>query len=280
MTSATVANEGAEIRIDYEGEGPLLLLIPGAGGAGQRYAGVSEILKDEYTVVCYDRRCNARSTGDRSLDGDIAQQARDAVAVIKAMNAKQALVFGSSSGANIALKMAEDAPQYIAGLVAHEPPVLWVLPDAQEWFIFGDEAEAIFRARGFGPALGKFASALVGVIPPSPPPPGSDAAKAAEVSWNFFFAHEIHNFSRYAPDLQRIKHSKIPMFAVSGRDSKDAYYARTAKIVSDVVGCTHRVISGHHLSYQSDAATFASELRLMLRELKTVGPPNLPSTIP
>jgi pimeloyl-ACP methyl ester carboxylesterase len=82
MMTATVANEGAEIRFDYEAAGPLLLLIPRAGGSGQRYAAASTVLKDEYTVVCYDRRCTARSTGDRSLDADIAQQARDTVAVI------------------------------------------------------------------------------------------------------------------------------------------------------------------------------------------------------
>jgi pimeloyl-ACP methyl ester carboxylesterase len=273
MTTATVQTEGAEICFDYEGAGPLLLLIAGAGGSGQRYAPVSTLLKDEYTVVCYDRRCNARSTGDPTRDADIAQQARDAAAVIKAMDAKQALVFGSSSGANIGLKLVEDMPELIAGLVAHEPPVLWVLPDAQQWFIFGDEAEAIFKARGFGPALGRFASTLVGVTPPSPPPPGSEAARAAEVSWNFFFAHEIHNLSRYAPDLQHIKHGKVPMFAVSGRDSKDAYYARTAKIISEVIGCPHRVISSHHLAFVADPATFASELRAMLRELQGVSSP-------
>ena len=57
----TVHTEGANIVYDYVGSGPLLLFIAGGGGDGSRYAPISNILADEYTVVSYDRRGNSRS---------------------------------------------------------------------------------------------------------------------------------------------------------------------------------------------------------------------------
>ncbi len=93
--TGTVHTEGANIVYDYEGDGPLLLTIAGGGGDGSRYAPISHILANEYTIVSYDRRGNSRSTGDTSVDMDMAQSARDAAAVIRAMGVEKAYVFGN-----------------------------------------------------------------------------------------------------------------------------------------------------------------------------------------
>jgi pimeloyl-ACP methyl ester carboxylesterase len=265
MTEASVQSEGAELHFDHEGSGPLLLLIAGAGGAGTRYAGISAILKDEYTVVRYDRRCNVRSTGDTRLDADIAQQARDAAAIIAALRADCAFIFGSSAGANIGLKIAEQSPETIAGLIAHEPPVLALLPDADEWFRFGDQVEAAYRTGGVGPALVMFGGSLVGFEPPTGP--AARPGRPPDGNWDYFFAHEFHNFSHYAPDIQRIRSQKVPILAVAGRDSKDAYYARTVRVLSERLGCPNLLMSGHHLSYQTDPAGFARDLRSLLHQV-------------
>jgi pimeloyl-ACP methyl ester carboxylesterase len=161
-TTGKVENEGAELVYDYEGSGPLLLTIPGGGGSAARYADISAILKDEYTVVRFDRRCQSRSTGDATKQLDMAQQARDAAAVTKAMNAGPAYVFGNSSGACIALKLAEDFPELLRGVIAHEPPIFALLPDAVELFAFGDKVVEIFKAQGSGPAMGLFMTKMVG----------------------------------------------------------------------------------------------------------------------
>ena len=85
--TSTVETEGAGIVYDVEGEGPLLLLIAGGNGDASRYVPLSRLLADEYTVVRYDRRANLRSGGDTTADLDMAQMARDAAAVIRAMSA-------------------------------------------------------------------------------------------------------------------------------------------------------------------------------------------------
>jgi|SRR5688572_2365095 pimeloyl-ACP methyl ester carboxylesterase len=85
LTLEKVISEGAELYCERRGSGPLLLLITGGMGDAGFYSSAADILASEFTVLNYDRRCNSRSTGDRSIDMTIAQQARDVVAIVKAM---------------------------------------------------------------------------------------------------------------------------------------------------------------------------------------------------
>ena len=72
-----------------------------------------DILSDEYKVITYDRRANARSTINNPQNFEISQQSRDAVAVLRAAGEQSAFVFGNSSGAVIALDMAKTQPQAV-----------------------------------------------------------------------------------------------------------------------------------------------------------------------
>ena len=93
-----VITEGAEIYCERRGSGPLLLLITGGMGDAGFYSSAADILANEFTPLNYDRRCNSRSSGNRNIDMTIAQQARDAAAIIKAMHKDEAIIFGSSGG--------------------------------------------------------------------------------------------------------------------------------------------------------------------------------------
>ena len=80
-----VITGGAEIYCECRGNGPPLLLIAGAMEDAGFYSSAADILADKFTVISYDRRCNSRSSGDRSAGMTIDQQARDAASIIKAM---------------------------------------------------------------------------------------------------------------------------------------------------------------------------------------------------
>jgi pimeloyl-ACP methyl ester carboxylesterase len=265
--TATVNTEGADIVYDYEGSGPLLLTIAGGGGDAPRYAGISSFLKDQYTVVRYDRRGNSRSTGGRELD--IAQQARDAVAIIKDLGAETAYIFGNSGGGAVALKIAEDHPQVVAGMIVHEPCTLPSLPDAAEWLAFGDETERLFREAGPAQAMIHFATSLRGFEGASNAPGHRIGDRQSDGNIVYFLTNEFHNLSHYLPDFAKIKASKVPMIAVSGELSGDVYYARTSRVLAEEVGCPLRVMSGHHIAFVPDPETFAAELRGLLDEVKT-----------
>ena len=71
-------------------------------------------------LLClYDRRCNSRSSGDRSVDMTIAQQARDAASIVKAIGGGKALLVGRSGGGSaiIGLELAATMPEMINFLI-------------------------------------------------------------------------------------------------------------------------------------------------------------------
>jgi pimeloyl-ACP methyl ester carboxylesterase len=259
----SVHNEGADIVYDYRGQGPLLLLIAGGNGNGTRYRRLAAHLASDYTVVSYDRRAECRSTGDAAVDLDMAQQARDATAVIRAMGVKDAYVFGTSAGANIGIKLAEDRPEAIKALIAHEPPVMSILPDAEKELRIVDDVHATFLAQGAPAAMKRFGQSLVGVDAPR-----EAAGGQSRDSFDHFLAHSYLNISRYKPDLDAIRRNGVRVVTAAGRRSADAYYARTARVMAERLGCRYVDMSGNHFAFAIEPAVFAAELRDVLQGLR------------
>jgi pimeloyl-ACP methyl ester carboxylesterase len=128
-TIEKLSNEGAEIYCERRGNGPILLLIHGAMEDAGFYSSAAEILADEFTVVTYDRRCNSRSSGDRSAEMVVTQQAHDAAFIIKSIGdgkaaAAAAAVVGRSGGAVVGLELATIRPELVDFLIVHEAPVI------------------------------------------------------------------------------------------------------------------------------------------------------------
>jgi pimeloyl-ACP methyl ester carboxylesterase len=182
--------------------------------------------------------------------------------VIRAMGAENALVFGNSAGANIGIKLAEDHPSVVRGLVAHEPPIVSILPDAAKELAFIDDVRATYLAEGTGPAMRKFAQSMIGFELPRQVP-GDQG-----MNMDRFMAHEFLNISRYKPNLDAIRRSKVRIVAAAGTASADAYYARTARVMAERIGCRYVEMPGHHLTYVFDAKTFAPALRDILHGLQ------------
>jgi pimeloyl-ACP methyl ester carboxylesterase len=119
-----VLNEGAEIYYERRGNGHIILLIHGAMEDAGYHSSAGDILADKFTVVPYDRRCNSRSSGNRSVDMTVAQQARDAASIIKAMGGGKAVVIGRSGGAIVSLELAATMRELIDFLIVYEAPVI------------------------------------------------------------------------------------------------------------------------------------------------------------
>ena len=97
-----------------------------------------------------------RSTGDRSIDMTVAQQARDVVAIVKAIGSDKAIIFGSSGGGIIGLELAAANPEVIDFLIIHEAPVIELLPaaDAEKWRSFHYDIYMKSLSEGWEAALG------------------------------------------------------------------------------------------------------------------------------
>src|SRR3954469_2977265 len=109
------------------------------------------------TVVTYDPRGLGRSTRkDDRVDNAPTFQADDVHAVIEALGAGPVELFASSGGAVTALALVAAYPNDVTTLVAHEPPLIAVLPDAEA----AERARAGFRdayeAGGSGAGMAAF----------------------------------------------------------------------------------------------------------------------------
>ena len=125
---------GATLYYEVRGSGPVLLAIPGGPTDAGMFTGLAGLLADRYTVVTYDPRGHSRST----LDGTPAElgarvHAEDAARLLDAVGAEPAYVFGNSGGATIGLDLVSRHGQKVNTLVAHEPPVVELLPDRERW---------------------------------------------------------------------------------------------------------------------------------------------------
>src|SRR5438552_2228038 len=84
------------------------------------------------TVVTYDPRGLGRSSRkDGRVDHAPTVQADDVHAVIEALGVGPVEMFASSGGAVTALALVAAYPNDVTTLVAHEPPIIPVLPDAE-----------------------------------------------------------------------------------------------------------------------------------------------------
>jgi pimeloyl-ACP methyl ester carboxylesterase len=90
----------------------------------------------------------------------------DAYPLLAEVTSEPAYVFGTSAGALVGIELAIRHPEQVKVLVAHEPPVIDVLPDSAEWRKFFDEVLEKFWTEGASSAVGKFVE-MVGVDPES-----------------------------------------------------------------------------------------------------------------
>jgi pimeloyl-ACP methyl ester carboxylesterase len=279
VQSGHVTTEGDLLYYEVRGKGRPLLMIPGGGGDGGMYSLIADILSDEFKVITYDRRANARSMMNDPQNFEISQQSRDAVAVLHELGEPRALFFGNSSGAVIALDLAKTHPESVTAVVAHEPPLARVHPQARKWQRF---FAAVYRtAFQFGtiPAMVRFAFGIGIDFSFSQAFRAARAAKKAReksherylgqrIVTDFFLKQELLPVTNYLPDVELIKKNHVRVFMAAGRRSlgKRRFYAETAQILADLLGCEMVIFPGHHGSFIDKPDEFGATLRGVLRK--------------
>jgi pimeloyl-ACP methyl ester carboxylesterase len=148
----------------------------------------------------------------------VAQQARDAASIIKAMGFEKAVVVGRSGGAIIALELAGARPEVIDFMIVHEPPVIELLSDseAQRWRTFVDKIYMKSQREGWQAAQAEFIKSLINV-PDTPYP--ADLSQRLSSNVDFFFKHELRAFSGYLPNIQSIRNNNLHMVTAVGREN-------------------------------------------------------------
>src|SRR5436305_320636 len=134
-TTHILKTDEADIAYDLHGPLPTAdgrppLLMIGQPMTAGGFATLASHFTDR-TVVTYDPRGLGRSTRkDDRVDNSPTVQASDVHALIEALGAGPVDMFASSGGAVTALALVSAYPDDVITLVAHEPPLIPVLPDA------------------------------------------------------------------------------------------------------------------------------------------------------
>jgi 3-oxoadipate enol-lactonase len=102
------------------GEGVPILLIPPSGATASTWGSVTEELARIGRVIAYDRRGYARSGGEPARS--TSTHTDDAAALLESLQARPAVVVGTSAGAAIAVDLAVRRPDLVRVVVAHEFP--------------------------------------------------------------------------------------------------------------------------------------------------------------
>jgi len=113
--------DGTTIAYEQSGSGPLLILVPAAISDRNGTSRLAGQLSAHFTVINYDRRGRGKSTDTQPFA--VAREIEDIEALIDA-GAHSAFLFGSSSGAALALEAANKLNRKVKKLFLYEPPFI------------------------------------------------------------------------------------------------------------------------------------------------------------
>jgi pimeloyl-ACP methyl ester carboxylesterase len=265
MTSedGTCPVEDAELRVRRLGNGPPLLMIAGGVGSIETYRALAKRLAADYTVLAYDRRGHFHSVDRSTGPLTVARHADDARAVIEHFGYGKALVFGSSAGAQIGLALATGHPEAVGGLVAHEPPAVRLLPDADDWLDLAAQQVARTESGDVMSAFKGFLSSIAGAGLPDL----KTIRLPQEAEWQVLFTRELAQFYGYLPEVDALRAAQLPIVLAAGEGSRGYYHYRPARLLALELGLPFVEMPGAHLAPQRDAAAFATALSELLTDL-------------
>ena len=214
------------------------------------------------TVVTYDPRGLGRSASRRDgrHDQTPQDQAADLHALVEHLGAGPVDVFASSGGAVAALEWAATSPGDLATVVAHEPPSLWALPDAEAASRAFERVSSTYAERGFGAGMAEFIrmSGWQGEYtddflaqPPADPaqlglPTGDDGSRDDPL-----LSERSAAVTSSRPDLDALRRGGARIVVGVGEETGDAVTARAARGVAAELGLPLVVFPGHHGGFAS-----------------------------
>ncbi|MEV5745618.1 alpha/beta hydrolase [Microbispora rosea] len=289
MTSPAIGHlrvDGATLHYEVRGEGPLLLLIPGGTGGAASFDGVADALAADYTVASYDPRGMSRSPlDDPEAPQRVERHADDAFRLLELLSPDApARVAACSSGAIVALHLLTVHPERIERVVAHEPPVVEVLPDAAEHRALLARVQDTFRREGLMPAAAVFAAGLrrPGADPVDVradvrgdarvdagaatelPPQAAARVQRTMADMPYFLGRIVPGFMAYRPDVDRLEALSDRLVLAAGADSRGELPYRPAAFLAERFGTELVHFPGGHTGLSTHPAEFGELLRKML----------------
>ncbi|MBF8184176.1 alpha/beta hydrolase [Nonomuraea sp. K274] len=232
------------------------------------------------TVVTYDPRGLGRSTRkDGRTDHEPATQAADVHAVIEALGAGPVEMFASSGGAVTALALVAAYPNDVVTLVAHEPPLIPVLPDAQAAERARAGIREAYESKGWGAGMaafivmtswkGEYIDDYFAQPAPDPAafgmPTEDDGSRddplLSDASWAV---------SSYRPDVDALTAAPTRVVIAVGEESQDVFTGRTSVAAAELLGQQATVFPSHHGGFLGGEFGYAGQPEAFSRKLREV----------
>ena len=272
-TAHTLDVPGARLYYERRGSGPLLLMI-GSPMDSTGFAGLAEAVGDRYTVVTYDPRGIGSSTID-DADQDVTpeQQADDVHRLLAELGGEPAHVFGSSGGGVVGLALVTAHPRNVRTLVAHEPPVIEVLPDREQVRAQIRDIYDTYRVDGADKAMQKF-MAHAGFGNPaqgeSAPrwQPSPEQIARMRAATGHFLAHLIRPTTAYVPDIAALQAAPVRIVIVVETTSTGQLAHRTAAALAGQLGIPVVDFPGDHGGFAAVPEQFGRLLDAVLTQAR------------
>jgi pimeloyl-ACP methyl ester carboxylesterase len=259
---------GARLFYETRGNGPLLLMIPGATGTAGSFTLVTDSLAAHYTVVTYDRRGFSRShlAGPQDDEHRLETDADDVRRLIERVSDEPAIVFGSSSGGIVALTVLTHHASVVRRVVPHELPAVRLLPDGQVWIDFFFRVYDRYRTSGIEPALElfrvqAFAESDRQVMARARDPKNAESLRANATYW---FEHELRQYPAVDLDRDALTAHADRIVLVAGQESRGYPCYEVTMELGKTLGRAVIELPGGHIGFVTHPAAFARALHDVL----------------
>ena len=232
------------------------------------------------TVITYDPRGLGRSTrSDGRVDNVPSTQADDVHAVIRALGPGPVDMFASSGGAVTALALVAAYPSDVSTLVAHEPPLTPVLPDAPaaERALAG--VRDAYEAKGWGAGMaafiamtswpGEFTEDYFAMPAPDPAQLGmtTDDDGSRE---DPLLSDRSSTVSSFRPDFAALTVSPTRIVIAVGEASKGIFTGRASVATAELLGQQATVFPSHHGGFMGAEGGYPGQPEAFARKLHEV----------
>jgi pimeloyl-ACP methyl ester carboxylesterase len=232
------------------------------------------------TVVTYDPRGLGRSTRrDGRSEHTPEQNADDVHRIIEALGGPVEM-FASSGGAVTALALVAAHPGDVTVLVAHEPPLLALLPDADRAFAAERGVQAAYHAKGWGHGMAAFIALTSWrgeftddyAAGPAPDPASFGLPVDDDGSREDPLLSGVSNaITAYRPDVEALASAPTRIVIAVGAESEGLLTGRTSTATAEALGRELTVFPGDHGGFlggefgqRGEPEAFATRLREVL----------------
>ena len=286
MTAQTRTLETPDVDLVYEVRPPVrdaghpLLLMAGHPMDARGFDTLASYFSDR-TVVSYDPRGLGRSTRkDGREERTPEMHAADLHALVAELGSGPVDVFASSGGAVNALALVAAHPDDVGTLVAHEPPLLTSLPDADQALAAERAVQAAYHERGFGPGMaafialtswtGEFTADYLSRPTPDPAQfgmPTEDDGRRDDA----LLSGTGNAITSYRPDVEALRSASTRVVVAVGVESREVLTGRVAPLLAEALSRPVTEFPSHHggflggeHGYSGQPEAFAARLHEVL----------------